>query len=112
MRALLITAVAAVVAAGCSSASSAPPQPGSAPPTSRSLTKVQACQRLTADLARNQGVADIATLRDIADHVIGPRMAADARTAVRDMDHTGHADIALGLLGDDCARAGVHIPGL
>ena len=46
-----------------------------------------------------------------ADHVTAaPRMAADARTAVRDIDHTGVAPIALALLRDECARAGVRIP--
>ena len=59
---------------------------------------------------QNQGVPDIPTLRRIADHVTAPRMAADARTAVRDIDHTGGAAIALGLLRDECARAGVPIP--
>jgi hypothetical protein len=37
-------------------------------------------------------------------------MAADARTAVRDIDHTGVAPIAVALLRDECARAGVRIP--
>ncbi len=49
-------------------------------------------------------------LRRIADHVSAPRMAAYARTAVRDIDHTGVAPIALALLRDECARAGVRIP--
>jgi hypothetical protein len=49
-------------------------------------------------------------LRRIADHVSAPRMAAYARTAVRDIDHTGVAPIALALLRDECARAGVGIP--
>ena len=82
------------------------------PPRPRplSLTKLQACQRLRDDLARNRGVPDIPALRRIADHVTAPRMAADARTAVRDIDHTGVAPIALALLRDECARAGVRIP--
>ena len=75
-----------------------------------SLTKLQACQQLRDDLARNRGVPDIPALRRIADHVTAPRMAADARTAVRDIDHTGVAPIALALLRDECARAGVRIP--
>jgi hypothetical protein len=49
-------------------------------------------------------------LRRIADHVTAPRMAADARTAVRDIDHTGAAVIAVALLRDECTRAGVRIP--
>ena len=74
------------------------------------LTRLQACQQLRDDLARNRGVPDIPALRRIADHVTAPRMAADARTAVRDIDHTGVAPIALALLRDECARAGVRIP--
>ena len=49
-------------------------------------------------------------LRRIADHVSAPRMAAYARTAVRDIDHTGVAPIPLALFRDECARAGVRIP--
>jgi hypothetical protein len=74
------------------------------------LTRFQACQRLLGDLARHRGVPDIPTLRRIADHVTAPRMAADARTAVRDIDHTGVAPVALSLLRADCAQAGVRIP--
>jgi hypothetical protein len=37
-------------------------------------------------------------------------MAAEARNAVRDIDHTGVAPIPIALLRDDCARAGVQIP--
>jgi hypothetical protein len=75
-----------------------------------SLTRRQACQQLRDDLARNQGAPDIPMLRRIADHVTAPRMAADARTAVRDIDHTGAAVIAVALLRDECTRAGVRIP--
>jgi hypothetical protein len=39
-----------------------------------------------------------------------PRLAAYARTAVRAIDHTGIAPIALSLLRDECARDGVPIP--
>ena len=116
-----MTAAAAVaLAAGCGGAPQAPAQPTPArqspgrPDASASapvsLTKLQACQRLRDDLARNRGVPDIPALRRIADHVTAPRMAADARTAVRDIDHTGVAPIALALLRDECARAGVRIP--
>ena len=66
---------------------------------------------MRGSLSRNQGAPDIVTLRIIADHVTAPRMAAEARSAVRDMDHTGVAPLPLALLRDDCARAGVRIPG-
>jgi hypothetical protein len=79
-------------------------------PAYLTLSKVEACQQLLGSLSRNQGVPDIATLRLIADHVTAPRMAAEARTAVRDIDHTGVAPLALALLRDDCARAGVPMP--
>jgi len=39
-----------------------------------------------------------------------PGLAADARTAVRDIDHTGVAPLAISLLRDECARASVPIP--
>jgi hypothetical protein len=79
-------------------------------PAYRTLSKVEACQQLRGSLSRNQGVPDIPTLRLIADHVTAPRMAAEARTAVRDIGHTGIAPIPVALLRDDCARAGVQIP--
>ena len=68
------------------------------------------CERLLADVTRNRGIPDIPTLRHIADHVTVPRLAADARTAVRDIGHTGIAPAALMLLRADCAQAGVKIP--
>ena len=77
----------------------------------RKLSNVDACQQLLGSLSRNQGVPDILTLRVIADHVTAPRMAAEARSAVRDIDHTGVAPLPIALLRDDCARAGVQIPG-
>jgi len=114
LKALLVIATA-IVAAGCGG--SPQPLPRISQPTARqqvtdpaALTRGQACQQLRADLIGNQGVPDIPTLRRIADHVTAPRMAADARTAVRDIDHTGIAPLALGLLRDECARAGVRIP--
>jgi hypothetical protein len=73
------------------------------------LTGLQACERLLADVTRNGGVPDIPALRQIADHVTAPRLAADARTAVRDIGHTGIAPVALTLLRADCAQAGVKI---
>lgn len=103
MRRAVAIALVVAALAGCSSAS---PRPHPARP----LSKAQACRRLRDDLKRNRGVADVATLSRIADHVTAPRMAADARTAVRDMDHTGMAPAAVSLLRDDCARAGVQIP--
>jgi hypothetical protein len=121
MRVLLVTAAAAVaLAVGCGGAPQAPAQPTPVrqspgrPDASASvpvsLTRFQACQQLRDDLARNQGAPDIPMLRRIADHVTAPRMAADARTAVRDIDHTGAAAIAVALLRDECTRAGVQIP--
>jgi hypothetical protein len=126
MRVLLVTvAAAALLAAGCGGAPQAPAQPSPArqspvrqspafPDATASapfeLTRLQACRELGDDLARNQGPPDIPMLRRIADHVSAPRMAAYARTAVRDIDHTGVAPIALALLRDECARAGVRIP--
>jgi hypothetical protein len=57
-----------------------------------------------------RGVPDIPALRRIADHVTDPRMAGDARTAVRDIGHTGTASGAFILLRANCAQAGVRIP--
>jgi hypothetical protein len=128
MKLLLATAAAAAVllAAGCGADPWAPAQPspaGRSPArqspafpdatTSAPFTigRLEACRELRDDLARNQGVADIPMLRRIADHVSSPRMAAYARTAVRDIDHTGAAPIPLALFRDECARAGVRIPG-
>lgn len=80
-------------------------------PALSKLSNVDACQQLRGSLSRNRGVPDLLTLRIIADHVTAPRMAAEARNAVRDIDHTGVAPIPIALLRDDCARAGVQIPG-
>jgi hypothetical protein len=106
----LLAAAAAALAAGCGGAPH--PQahrhtPASAPVT---LTKLQACERLLDDVTRHGGVFDVPALRQIADHVADPRLAAEARTAVRDIGHTGTAPVAFTLLRDDCAQAGVHIP--
>jgi len=125
MKAPLVAVAVAVLAAGCGGA----PQPSAQPSSARqspagqspafpdatasapfSLTMLEACRELRDDLARNTGLPDIPMLRRIADHVSAPRMAAYARTAVRDIDHTGVAPIALALLRDECGRAGVRIP--
>jgi hypothetical protein len=110
MRAVLVTAAAIALAAGCGGP--AAPQAHKRPtaPASGRLTRLRACLQLRDDVARNGGKPDIPTLRRIADNVIAPRMAADARTAVRDIGHTGIAPVALVLLRADCAQAGVRIP--
>ncbi len=111
MRALLVTAVAmALTAAGCGGAPALPAHHHITASAPVKLTAPQACERLLADVTRNGGVPDIRALRDIADHVTAPRLAGDARTAVRDIGHTGIAAVALTLLRDDCAQAGVKIP--
>lgn len=102
-------ALAALAVAGCHGA---PAQVTRG--TTPALVKVtghRACEQLLADITRHRGVPDIPTLRQIADHVTAPRLAADARTAVRDIDHTGTAPFAFTLLRADCAQAGVRIPG-
>ena len=123
MRMLLAAAVATALAAGCTAGpaapahQSSPARPSSTPaaqpstPTAAArLTKVQACRLRLADVTHYDGRSRVAGLRQIADHVTDPRMAADARTAVRDIDHTGGAAVAFALLRDDCRRAGVRIP--
>jgi hypothetical protein len=108
LRALL-AGVATTLAVGCSGT----PQPVHRPsptPSYHTISKVEACQHLLRSLSRNQGVPDLPTLRLIADHVTAPRMAAEARNAVRDIGHIGIAPLPLALLRDDCARAGVQIP--
>lgn len=118
LKALLL-AVAATLAVGCGGTprppahhhSPAPVHHDSPAPALDKITSVEACQQLFGSLSRNKGVPDILTLRVIADHVTAPRMAAEARNAVRDIDHTGVAPLALALLRDDCARAGVKMPG-
>ena len=126
LKALLVI-VAAALAVGCGGDppppahrgtpapahqdSPAPAHQDSPAPALSKLTDVEACEQLRGSLSRNQGAPDILTLRIIADHVTEPRMAAEARTAVRDIDHTGVATLALALLRDRCARAGVQIRG-
>jgi len=109
MRAFMATVVAALVAVvGCGGqALHARTHTGASAP--QTLTSRQACDLLRDDLARNGGAPDIPALRKVADHVSAARLAADARTAVRDIGHTGVAPLALALLADDCARAGVKI---
>jgi hypothetical protein len=126
LKALLVI-VAAMLAVGCGGDPPPPAHRGTPAPAHRGspaaahqdspapalskLTDVEACEQLRGSLSRNQGAPDVLTLRIIADHVTEPRMAAEARTAVRDIDHTGVATLALALLGDRCARAGVQIRG-
>jgi hypothetical protein len=107
---VLLAGAAMALAAGCGGAPAPPARPDVTAPAPVQLSAVQACRQLLGDLSRNRGRPDIPALRRIADHVTAPRMAADARTAVRDIDHTGIAPIALSLLRDECARAGVPIP--
>jgi hypothetical protein len=116
---LLVAALATALAVGCTTAPAGPAhQPGSSAPADQpsatavaaSISKVQACRQLRDDMARHHGRSAVPGLRQIADHVTDPRMAGDARTAVRDIDHTGVAPVALTLLRDDCRRAGVRIP--
>jgi hypothetical protein len=110
MRALLVTAVAAaLMVAGCGGAAARQAHNHTIASASANLTGLQACERLLADVTRNGGIPDIPALRNIADHVTAPRLAADARTAVRDIGHTGIAPVALALLRADCAHAGVKI---
>lgn len=107
---VLLAGAAMALAAGCGGAPAPAARPDATAPAPVQISAVQACRQLLGDLSRNRGVPDIPTLRRIADHVTAPRIAADARTAVRDIDHTGSAPIALSLLRDECARAGVRIP--
>jgi len=112
MRMLLATAaaVATALAAGCTAAPAAPAHQHSTPPAAVPLTRTQACWQLLAVVTRHHGRSDVPGLRRIADHVTDVRMAGDARTAVRDIDHTGGAPVAFALLRDDCAHVGVRIP--
>ena len=123
---VLLVAVGATLAVGCGGGPRSPAHQDTAvphqdsPATARQdspapaldkLSNVEACEQLRGSLSRNQGVPDLLTLRIIADHVTAPRMAAEARNAVRDIDHTGVAPLPIALLRDDCARVGVRIPG-
>jgi hypothetical protein len=126
LKALLVV-VAATLAVGCGGDPPPPAHRGTPVPAHQNspaatphdtpapaltqLTDVEACEQLRGSLSRNQGAPDILTLRIIADHVTEPRMAAEARNAVRDIDHVGVAPIPIALLRDDCARAGVQIRG-
>lgn len=113
MRMLLAAAAATALVAGCTAAPAAPAAPAHQRSTSSAavpLTKTQACRQLLADVTRHHGRSAVPGLRHIADHVTDVRMAGDARTAVRDIDHTGGAPVAFALLRDDCAHVGVRIP--
>src|SRR5690349_3656779 len=119
---VLLVAVAATLAVGCGGDPRPPahqgsPEPAhqdtpapahqdSAVPALSKLSDVEACLQLRGSFSRNQGVPDLLTLRIIADHVTAPRMAAEARNAVRDIDHIGVAPLPIALLRDDCARVG------
>lgn len=115
---LLVAVAATALAVGCTAAPGGPapthqPSPAHQPGTPSAatlLTKFQACRQLRSEVTGQPGRADVPALRRIADHVADPRMAGDARTAVRDIDHTGAAAVAFALLRDDCAHAGVRIP--
>jgi hypothetical protein len=115
MRMLLVAAVTTALAVGCTAAPTAPahqhrPAHQSTASAAAPLTKYQACRQLLAVVTHQHGRSTVPGLRRIADHVTDTRMAGDARTAVRDIDHTGAAAVALALLRDDCAHAGVRIP--
>lgn len=105
-----MTALVVVLAAGCGGAPKPQAPHDMTASAASTLTSVQACKLLRDDLTRNRGVPDIPALSRIADRVAAPRLAADARTAVRDIAHTGIAPVALSLLRADCAKAGVQIP--
>jgi hypothetical protein len=123
----MVAAVATALAVGCTAGPAAPahqqsPAPQHSPAqhspaqqhstasAAAPLTKFQACRQLLAVVTHQHGRATVPGLRRIADHVTDARMAGDARTAVRDIDHTGGAAVAFALLRDDCAHAGVRIP--
>jgi hypothetical protein len=108
MRMLLAAATA--LAAGCTAAPAAPAHQHTTPPAAVPLTKTRACRQLQAVVTSHHGRSAVPGLRHIADHVTDVRMAGDARTAVRDIDHTGAAPVAFALLRDDCAHVGVRIP--
>ncbi len=111
-----MAAAAAALAVGCTASPAAPAhqrspaQPHSTTSAVAPLTRYQACRQLLAVVTHQHGRATVPGLRRIADHVTDTRMAGDARTAVRDIDHTGGAAVAFALLRDDCAHAGVRIP--
>jgi hypothetical protein len=119
---LLVAAVATALVVGCTAGPAAPAHQHSPAPqhstahqhstasAAAPLTKFQACRQLLAVVTHQHGRATVPGLRRIADHVTDTRMAGDARTAVRDIDHTGGAAVAFALLRDDCAHAGVRIP--
>jgi hypothetical protein len=107
---VLAAAVAAALAAGCTAAPAVPAHQHRSLSAAGPLTRVQACRHLLDVVTHQHGRATVPGLRLIADHVTDARMAGDARTAVRDIDHTGAAAVAFALLRDDCAHAGVRIP--
>jgi hypothetical protein len=110
VKAMRIVVSAAFLAAGCGGGTSQPHPHKHATTAAIPLTRFQACQRLLADMARNEGKLDLAALQDVADHVGDPRLAADARTLFRDLAHQNVSPLGLLLLKDDCAKAGVRLP--
>lgn len=106
----LLAAAATALAAGCGGAPPPQAHQHATAPAPIKLTRLQACERLLEEVTRHRGASHVPALRQIADHVTDPRLAADARTAVRDIGHTGIAPVAFTLLRADCAQAGVSIP--
>ena len=102
LAALVVTGLVIPLASGCGSTAGQRPAPIGARAT---------CRLLRADAAGRAGhQPDNRTLRLIADRAAAPRLAADARTAIQDLDHGSSPDIALALLRAECARAGITIP--
>lgn len=109
-RALQIVVAAAFLAAGCGGGASHPEPHKHAATAPVRLTRLQACQRLLADIRRNGGRPDLPAIRYVADRVADPRLAADLRTVFRDLAHENVSSLGLLLLQDDCAKAGVRLP--
>jgi hypothetical protein len=108
----MVVAAAAFFTAGCGGSASHPqPDQPDKPATTASvpLTRLEACQRLLADI-KHDGDLDLPAIADVADHAADPRMAADARTVYRDLIHNNVSPLGLLLLQDDCAKAGVRLP--
>src|SRR5260370_18153527 len=111
MKALLVTGIAtALMAAGCGGAPAARAHQHLSASAPVKLSRLQACGRLLADVTRNHGIPAIPTLRHIADPFTVPRLAPDARPAVRALVHTAIPPVPLILLRPACAQAGVTIP--
>ncbi|MHB1432213.1 MAG: hypothetical protein ACYCVZ_08885 [Streptosporangiaceae bacterium] len=101
LAALVVAGLVIPLASGCG---------GTAGQRPAAIGARAACRLLRADAAGRSGHRpDNRTLRLIADHVTAPRLAADARTAIQDLDHGSSPDIAFALLHAACARAGITI---